>query len=235
MIHTFMTRIPRRLVVLCLIAGAIFAAGAKCIEHESLYIDSEGYTHIVGNMTNETDVSASTVTLSATLFDADGNVLSTTSGLLCPMSVQPHSQSAFELKFPERNLPVPSRYEVRPISGTTIQSALPASHIVFEKLAAYRIAGTLNVAGAIRNGGNLAFPDVMYCAAAYDSDGRMIKMQWSPLEGTPLSAGQTLRLPIVWPDLPKAATDLVVWVSVGPAAQWIMSDRLPIQNSPPPR
>ena len=228
-------RVRRGLVIGGLVLGAMFALGARCIENESVYVDSDGYTHIVGNMANETDVSASTVTLSATLFDANGNVLSTTTGLLCPMSVQPHSQTAFELRFPEPNLPAYSRYEVRPISGTTIDAALPASLLAFEDLAAYRVRNTLAVAGAIRNDNNVAFTEVMYCAAAYDDAGRMIKMQWSPLPGTPLSPGQSLRLPIVWPDLPAAATEIVVWVAVGPTAQWVMSDRVRIQNSDPPR
>lgn len=225
----------RGLVLLGLGVCALLSTGAKCIEHESVYVDDEGYTHVVGNMTNETDVSASSVTLQATLFDAAGNVLSTTTGLLCPMSVQPHSQSAFELRFPEPNLPAPHRFEVRPIAGTTIDAPLPTSNVVFVDLAAYRVQGTLAVAGGVRNNGTLTFSDALYCAAAYDASGTMIRMQWSPIEGTPLLPNQSLRLPIVWPVLPEAARELVVWVSVGSTTQWIVSERLPIRNSAPPR
>jgi hypothetical protein len=211
---------------------AVLAGAARCIENDSVYVDHDGYTHIVGNMTNETDVSASTVTLSGRLFDENGNVIAETTAVACPMSVQPHSQNAFDLRFPQPGLPASARYEVRPIAGTTIDHALPASHLTFAQFLAYRGNGTLNAAGFVHNGGSIAYPDAMYCAAAYNADGRVVMVQSSPLEGL-LSPGQSLRVPVVWFELPDAATYLVVWVSAGPSEQWIVTDHIPIQNSAP--
>ncbi len=215
-----------------LFALAVTSVAARCIEDDSIYVDEGGYTHIVGHMTNETDIAASSVTLRGQLFDAGGNVYAETTALLCPMSVQGKSQNAFDLRFPQPNLPRPARYEVRPISGNTIAGSLPASHLAFQDLAAYRVEGTLAVAGSVRNDGASTYSELLYCSAAYDAGGKMLRMQWSPLQGS-LAPGQTLRVPVVWPVLPPEATHVSIWVAVGPSAQWLKSDKIAIQNRNP--
>jgi len=76
---------------------------ARCIEGTTLYVDDDGYTHILGSMVNETDISATTVTLSGKLFDASGRVYAETTDLLCPSTVQPHSENVFDLRFPQKH------------------------------------------------------------------------------------------------------------------------------------
>ena len=149
------------LTVLAVLALSLTAA--KCIENDSLYVDGEGYTHIVGNMTNETDVSATSVTLSGTLYDAAGNVIAQTTADVCPLSVQPQIQNAVDLRFAERNLPAAARYEVRPIAGYTIPAPLPSGNLTLAGMAAYRVSGTLAVSGSVRNDGAMSFTELRYC------------------------------------------------------------------------
>lgn len=224
----------RRLFALILLtAFAVFGAAAKCIENDSVYVDADGYTHIVGNMTNETDISATSVTLVGRLFDAGDNLIAETTAEVCPRSVQPHSQNVFDLRFPSPNLPAAARYEVRPIAGETVPDTLPSGNLVLVGMAAYRVTGTLQVSGSVRNDGAIAYEQLRYCSAAYDAAGKVIKFQASPISGV-LAPGALVRVPVVWPDLPDTAKEVIVWVSVGPSAQWIATPRMAIQNSNPP-
>ena len=75
---------------------AVLSSAAKCIEHEALYVDKDGYTHIVGVMTNETDVARLKVRrnlerrLRAIIDDNDFNILDV---LLKNASQRPFGQS----------------------------------------------------------------------------------------------------------------------------------------------
>ncbi len=227
------SNVRRVAMLLTGLALAVVALGARCIENTSIYVDGAGYTHIVGNMTNETDISASTVTLRGQLFDGDGNVIAETTGILCPMTVQPHSQNAFDLRFDQQGLPAAASFDVRPIAGTTLDHPLTDPHLALADFRAFRVNGTLQALGFVHNNGSQRYPEARYCSAAYDASGVVVNVQASPVDGGALGPGQVLKVPIVWSVLPASATQLVVWISVGPGTQWVVSDRLPIQNAPP--
>jgi hypothetical protein len=221
-----------RLAVVAIFLCSGFLLGARCIEGTSVYVDDGGYTHIVGTFVNESDISASTVTLNAKLFDAQGHVYAEVNDLMCPISVQPQSENVFDLRFLSPNLPAPARYEVRPISGKTLATQLPDPRVQLVDTAAYRVDGTLAVAGSATNSGTSSYNDLRYCSAAYDGRGTVLKIQTSPVQG-PLAPGQTLRLPIVWSELPDSAAYLRVWLVVGESFQWVSTDLLPILNENP--
>jgi hypothetical protein len=225
-----MSRVLRRATVIGAVALlAVAAMGAKCIENDQVYTDSEGYTHVVGEMVNETDVSATTVTLSAKLFDAQGNLLAETTGSLCPVSVQPNSRSVFDLKFPNPNIPNIDHYEVRPIAGTTIAQPLPDPDIFLIRFYAERIGPLVVVAGQVRNDSGVSYPDTRLCAAVYNNLGKVIRTLDMPIEGV-LTPGQALIFSGILPDVPEEAVQFRLWFSTGSSGtQFEISDKVTIQ------
>ncbi len=203
------------------------ASAAKCIENDNMFVDSEGYTHVVGHMTNETDVSASSVTLSAKLFDAADNVIAETTGALCPETVQPHSQNAFDLKFPNPNIQNVVRYEVRPIAGNTVANPLPESHIFLIRFSAARIGPGVFVAGQVRNDGAVTYSNTGLCAAVYNNKGKVIRTLSKPIEGD-LTPGHALIFVGALPDVPDEAVQFRLWFTTG-TTQWVASDKVTIQ------
>jgi hypothetical protein len=121
--------VSNRLLVIGLTIVGLLTVGARCIENTSVYVDESGVTHVVGEMYNDTGVSASNVVLRASLFHANGELIAEARGPLCPAGVQPHSSSAFDLRFSKTNLPAAARLDVRPISGTTIDAPLPPAGV----------------------------------------------------------------------------------------------------------
>ncbi len=217
----------RLLAVGLLVVLGVAASAAKCIENDQMYVDSEGYTHVVGNMTNETDVSASTVTLSARLFDATDNVIAETTGILCPETVQPHSQNAFDLKFPNPDIANAVRYEVRPISGTTIRNPLPESHIFLIRFYAERVGPQVAVVGQVRNDSGQPYADMIGCTAVFDNKGKVIRVQSSPISGV-LTPGHALIYTEIMTDVPDEAVQFRLWFSAA-GVQWASSDKVTIQ------
>ena len=148
------------IVLLC----AILGLGARCIENDSLYRDDEGYWHVVGEMVNDTNVSASSVTLGAKLFDSQDNVIAETTGMICPVTVQPKSRNLFDLKFAEPELADVARYEVRPVAGVTIPNTLPDPMISLVT-EAKRFGIQIAVRGEATTYGNKTFADASVCIA----------------------------------------------------------------------
>ena len=211
-----------------LLALFAVASAAKCIENDQMYVDREGYTHVVGHMTNETDVSASTVTLRAQLFDAAGNVIAEATGPLCPESVQPKSQNVFDLRFPNPNIPNVARYEVRPISGTTIPSALPDPQIFLIRFFARRFGDFVGVLGQVRNDSGVSYSDMGLCAAFYDNQGRVVRVLSDPIEGV-LTPGAALIFEGGLEDVPPEAVQFRLWFTTSSNTQWVVSNKVTIQ------
>src|SRR2546423_15231901 len=59
--------------VMLLVVGAM-ALGARCIDRTSTYVDADGYTHITGEMVNDTNVQGTKIMLVGTLFNGDAIV-----------------------------------------------------------------------------------------------------------------------------------------------------------------
>ena len=101
------------------------AIGARCIERTSVYVDKDGYTHIVGEMVNETQVQGTGMMLIGTLYDANGGVIAQKIVPTCPPDTQPNSQIVFDVRFDNPNVPPHTSYDVRPVSGTAQGQPLP--------------------------------------------------------------------------------------------------------------
>ena len=222
------TTIARIAALLVLCSLAFVATSAKCIEHDKMYVDSEGYTHVVGLVTNETDISASTMTLQAKLFDAANNVVAETTGLLCPEAIQPTSQNVFDLRFPNPNVPNVVRHEVRPISGKTLVGPLPPSEVFLIRFYAERVGPGVVVVGQVRNDSGRNYFDTALCAGFYDNKGDVIRVLSHPIEGI-LTPGQALIFTGGLEDVPPEAVQFQLWFSVGPDFQWVNSTKITIQ------
>jgi hypothetical protein len=219
----------RRIAVVgLLLALGVLASAAKCIENDQMFVDTEGYTHVIGNMTNETDVSASTVTLSAKLFDANDNVIAEATGSPCPVSVTPHNQQVFDLKFPNPNITGAVRYEVRPISGITLPGALPDPKIFLIRFYAQRAGPRVAVVGQVRNDSQQPYSNMIGCTAVFNNKGKVIRMKSSPIAGT-LTPGAALIYTEVIPDVPDEAVQFRLWFAPE-GTQWVASDKVTIQN-----
>jgi len=217
----------RLLTVGLLTILGIGAIAAKCIENDQMYVDSEGYTHVVGNMTNETDISASTITLSAKLFDANNNVIAETTGPLCPETVQPRSQNVFDLRFPNPDIANAVRYEVRPISGTTLRDPLPESNIFLIRFYAARVGPDVVVVGQVRNDSGISYPDLAMCAAVFNNKGTVIRTLSMPVDGT-LTPGKAMIFEGLLGNVPDEAVQFRLWFATG-TTQWVSSDKVTIQ------
>ena len=106
-------------VLAVLVAGAVLAAGARCIENVRVYVDDDGYTHIAGEMYNETDIQGTSIMLRGTLLDAAGNVIAQKDSPICPPDSQPGAQSSV------RKQPVEARFEIQTYVART--TPIPAA------------------------------------------------------------------------------------------------------------
>jgi hypothetical protein len=172
--------------LLLLGAVAVLAVGARCIENTSERVDRDGYTHILGEFFNETDVQATRVMVRGTLFDAAGNVVATKEAPICPPDSQPHSQSVFDIRFDNPNVPPHVRYEVRPASGVTLDAPLPNPNVLVLDTDAIGFEDFPFIPGfpitpedvffrfGARNRSQTVYTGLQACAAAYDNQGRVV-------------------------------------------------------------
>ncbi len=182
-----------RIAPLLVIALAVSALGAKCIDRTSTYVDSDGYTHITGEMVNDTNIQGTNIMLQGTLLDDAGNVVATKTAPTCPPDTQPHQQTAFDIRFDNPNVPPWTHFEVRPISGKALDAPLPDPKVVMFFSDAIRytapyvtpdITITPNdvfFVFRVRNQSTTRYPAVQACAAVFDQGGNIVFVNTSEL------------------------------------------------------
>ena len=217
-------KLTKPIAVLLLTLVALSAIAARCIENTSVRKDASGRTHIYGEFYNDTDVQGVQMILSGKLFDAQGNVIAEAQGATCPPDSQPHSQTMFDIAFPEEVAQAHASFEVRPIAGRALDAPLPDPGIVlsaeaFRYTAAnsdapYLVAvalGFLNRSQAIPT--NTFW---IVCMALYDQAGKVVggntgPICWADNDVIPPPGG---RGSCGWymPDPPPEAVGLRAWV-----------------------
>jgi hypothetical protein len=210
---------------------ALTAVGARCIENSNQYTGRDGYIHVSGEMVNETDISAETVTLQATLFDSQGEIVAQATGRLCPENVQPRSHNLFDIRFESRGLLNAVRHEVRPIAGVTTDRQLPASgiqHIGFDARKFFNVA----VRGDVRNNSARTYDQMSVCVAFYNASGRVIHVLSAPVEGSVAPGGD-----FHWgfADSGYSGNDAVfaaAWFIASPDTAWIATPRTQLTTLP---
>jgi hypothetical protein len=167
------------------IAGGL-ALGARCIENTNVYVDPEGYTHLTGEMYNDTDIQGAAIMLRGTLFDAAGNVLAEKDSPICPPDLQPHSQVLFDIRFDNPGIPPHTSFKVGAISGKALDTALPDSQVLVLGTDAIRFIGfpyfpefpvedtDVFFRFDIRNRSTTSYTGVQGCSAVYNNQGQVI-------------------------------------------------------------
>ena len=175
-----------RAAALLVVAGAaLLAVGARCIERTYVYVDAEGYTHITGEMVNDTNIQGAQLMLRGTLYDGADNVIATKDAPPCPPDLSPQSSVVFDIRFDNPNIAPHARYEVRPISGLALESQLPDPDVVLFSADAFRFEGVPPLPGipfddksvflfySARNRSQNTYL-IQGCAAVYDQQGRIV-------------------------------------------------------------
>jgi hypothetical protein len=228
-----------------LLALAVSATAARCVENTAVRTDSNGYTHVYGEMFNDTDVQGVDITVNARLLDAQGNVIGEKSGPICPPDLAPHGQSMFDIRLDNPNIPAPASFDVRPISGTTLAKPLPDSKVPTLKTYARRLGADVGVAFSLRNQSATPYQNVFGCAAFYDQKGKVISATESLVFEVD-DKGNIVGLAVLHPDHPelvafvaeKVPAEVVLarawlWIAgpdfAGPHYQPIMTTPITIQ------
>jgi hypothetical protein len=230
----------RRAAALTMLLSLAFAAlGARCIEATHVHVDRDGYTHITGEMVNETGIQGTNITLRATLFDDGGNVVATKDGPTCPPDTQPHSTIMFDIRFDNPDVPPWSTYDVRPISGKALAAPLPDPDIAVIEMEAIRFEGIPPIPGLflsnddvlmafnVRNRSGHVLEGVQGCAAVYDNHGAIIAANTGELisvdeNGLPHPAQFHTEAPetafFLFKDVPIGSSQVRGWLWFGPKA-----------------
>jgi len=231
-------RLPRRTAAITLLLCAgVLAVAARCIDRTSTYVDADGYTHITGEMVNDTDIQGTQIMLQGTLFDANGGVVAEKVAPTCPPDTQPHQQTTFDIRFDNPNVPPWTRFEARPISGKAQSSPLPDPQIVLFSSEAIRFVVPPVIPGFpitdkdvffafdVRNQSNNTYAGVQGCAAIFDQAGNVVFVDSAELvqENPDKSIGPAMLGPqeltsIFWraKNAPKGPVQVRAWLWFGP-------------------
>lgn len=175
----------RRAALAVLAVAGIAALGGKCIDRTNVYVDKDGYTHIVGEMNNDTNVQGVRIMLRGTLYDAQDNVIATKDAPTCPPDTQPNTSTLFDIRFDNPNVPPYARFDVRPVDGRALEQPLPNPDVVTLSTDAVRFQGLPPIPGlgitdqdvfvefGVRNRG-APLQGVQGCAAVYGQTGAVI-------------------------------------------------------------
>jgi hypothetical protein len=216
-------KLSKPIAVLLLGALAFVGSGARCIENTAVREDNLGRTHIYGEFYNDTDVQGVQIILSGKLLDAQGNVIAEAQAPTCPPDTQPHSQSMFDVEFPEAVTQAHASFEVRPIAGKVLDAPLPDPGIVVLSAQARRFNDppyVLAVTLGFLNRSQTTYTNVAWinCTALYDQTGKVVGAStgpicWADNEGFPLPGG---RVACSWYMIapPPEAVELRAWVYV---------------------
>ncbi len=257
LIHRLIRRAP---LVLLLTLIATMALGARCIERTSSHVDADGYTHITGQMVNDTETQATGMMLEAKLFDAAGNVVASKTGPTCPPDSQPHQQTVFDLRFDNPNLPPWDHFAVAPVAGKALPTPLPDPQVVLFFAEAVRFTSPLVLPGLtitpddvffefrVRNQTNSAYAGVQGCAAVYDQSGNVVFVDQGEIlmqdaSGLPVPAtlGPQELTGVFWGvrNVPKGPVQVRAWLWFGPKGattsqyQFVATQMMTIQSIAP--
>jgi hypothetical protein len=149
--------------------------GARCVENAVVRTDSDGYTYILGEMYNDTDVYGTDIVLRATLYDAAGGVIAAQNvSYTCPGDLSPQSHLGFGVRFDQPHLPPHASFDVRPISGTASAQPPPPLNLEIVSYSAEFAAeaGKVSVSLTVRNNSSHTVVPAI-CAGMYDDTGKV--------------------------------------------------------------
>ncbi|HEY8172957.1 MAG TPA: hypothetical protein VIH21_07700 [Dehalococcoidia bacterium] len=187
---------------------------AKCIDNETLYQDSTGDWHVVGEIHNETDVWGAGMVLLGQLLDAEGNVIATTQAPVCPLELAAHSFDAFDLHFRQSSSLHPASYKINVKEGRALEAPLPDSGLSLEGFKAKAVADGINISGNV--GSTRTYDRVLTgCIAFYNASGRVVTHVTAINFGLtlPLEAGSSQPVAFTVPFVQPDATSIRLWLA----------------------
>ena len=214
----------RLLALVTLVVLPLLLMAGKCVDNETLYQDTGGDWHVVGEIHNDTDIWGADMTVGGDLLDADGNVIATTHAPLCPLELKAHSFDGFDLHFPSSSGLHPASYAIHMTGGHTVDQALPDSGLSLDGFTATRQAGAVHISGTVAT--THTYSRILTgCIAFYNSTGKVVMHITAINFGLtlPLVAGtpQPVSFPI--PGVPSNATSIKLWLA-GDSATPLASD-----------
>ena len=236
-LHFRRTIARRTAAITLLLALGVLTMSARCIERTSTYVDADGYTHITGQMVNDTDIQGTQIMLQGTLYDANNNIVAQKTAPTCPPDTQPHQQTIFDIRFDNPNVPPWTRFEARPISGKTQASPLPSPKIVLFFSDAIRFTAPPLIPGLpittkdvfftfrLRNQTDNVYSGLQGCAAVFDNTGKVVFVTTDEItqrnaDGSigPADIGAQWLGDVYWvaKDVPTGPVQVRVWLWIGP-------------------
>lgn len=190
-------RRSRRLKTLAVIAGlgavATLSLGARCIENTSVQKDADGFTHIYGEMINETDIQGSQIVVHGRLLDGAGAPIAETDGVICPPTLDPHSQVVYDIRFPAPVNQAPASHDVRPIAGKALEAPLTDPQVRIDEAGAVRTSPeSAFMVMQLTNTSSAAHNRLKGCLAVYDAQGKVVAAGASQAVGVNLSDPEDL-------------------------------------------
>jgi hypothetical protein len=143
------SHVNRRAPAALLLSLPLLLVAGKCIDNETLYQDSSGDWHVVGEIHNDTDIWGADMELGGDLLDASGNVIATTQTPVCPLELKAHSFDGFDLHFSHSAGLHPASYAIHVIGGRALDHPLPDSGLSLEDFAATKEPGGIRISGTV--------------------------------------------------------------------------------------
>ncbi len=218
------SHVSRRALAALLLSRPLLLVAGKCIDNETLYQDSSGDWHVVGEIHNDTDIWGTDMELGGDLLDAGGNVIATTKTPVYPLELKPHSFDGFDLQFPQSAALHPTNYAIHVIGGHALDHPLPDSGLSLNGFAAKKVPGGVNISGTVAT--THTYQRVLTgCIAFYNSAGRVVTHITALNFGLtlPLVAGTPQPVSFTIPGIPATATSIKLWLA-GDSATPLASD-----------
>jgi hypothetical protein len=206
--------VNRRAFAALLLTMPLLLVAGKCIDNETLYQDSAGDWHVVGEIHNDTDIWGADMELGGDLLDASGNVIATTQAPVCPLELKAHSFDGFDLHFPRSAGLHPTSYAIHVIAGHALDHPLPDSGLSLTGFTAKKESAGINISGTVAT--THTYRRVLTgCIAFYNSDGKVVMHITAINFGLtlPLVAGAPQPVSFTIPDVPTAATSIKLWLA----------------------
>jgi hypothetical protein len=181
-------------LVATLLLVATLGLGARCVENTSIRVDAQGYTHIYGEIYNDTDIQGHQMLIHGRLLRPDGSVIAEQSAPLCPPDLPPHGQTQFDIRFDQPNLPAAASFDVRMAAGAASDAALPDPRIQLLSSGARLEQAQAVLRMDIKNNSGVEYFNLNACVAGYDAAGRVVAANGTTLQnyneqGTPIAGG----------------------------------------------
>jgi len=161
--------------------------GLLIVSH-SVYVDSYGFFHVVGEVQNVGDVGTTQNSISVTFYDENGVISATSSGPCYREIIGPSERSPFDLVFvgtpPYANYKLTAQWQ-----ATEVQQV---EEMAFEEVtSSVNAEGKYSVTGRVLNTGSQAVEYVLVLCTLYDASGRVVAVSYTFADDSPIGVSNS--------------------------------------------